>query len=71
LAAGFTITQCDQVLDAVHDAGEVSASEGADLIGISRVSARCYLEHHLGSGALQLRLQHGVGRPARRYQRRG
>jgi response regulator of citrate/malate metabolism len=56
------------VLDAVRGAGEVSASECADLIGISRVSARRYLEHYLGAGELELRLQYGVGRPERRYR---
>ena len=56
------------VLAAVRDAGEVSAAECAELIGISRVSARRYLEHYLGAGALELRLQYGVGRPERRYR---
>ena len=59
------------VLDAVRDAGEVSAAECADLVGISRVSARRYLEHYLSTGALELRLQYGVGRPERRYHLRG
>ncbi|SEH75766.1 Response regulator of citrate/malate metabolism [Mycolicibacterium rutilum] len=60
------------VLDAVRSAGEVSAAECADLVGISRVSARRYLEHYLSTGALELRLQYGVGRPERRYHlRRG
>jgi response regulator of citrate/malate metabolism len=52
----------------VRDAGEVSAAECADLVGISRVSARRYLEHYLSTGALELRLQYGVGRPERRYR---
>ncbi|MGQ9349191.1 response regulator [Mycolicibacterium gilvum] len=56
------------VLDAVRTAGEVSAAECADLVGISRVSARRYLEHYLGAGTLELRLQYGVGRPERRYR---
>jgi response regulator of citrate/malate metabolism len=56
------------VLDAVRDAGEVSAAQCADLVGISRVSARRYLEHYLNTGALELRLQYGVGRPERRYR---
>jgi response regulator of citrate/malate metabolism len=56
------------VLDAVRNAGEVSAAECADLVGISRVSARRYLEHYLGTGALELRLQYGAGRPERRYR---
>ena len=58
------------VLDAVRDAGEVSAAECANLVGISRVSARRYLEHYLSTGALELRLQYGVGRPERRYHLR-
>jgi response regulator of citrate/malate metabolism len=56
------------VLDAVGHAGEVSAAECAELVCISRVSARRYLEHYLGTGALELRLQYGVGRPERRYR---
>ncbi len=58
------------VLEAVRNAGEVSAAECADLVGISRVSARRYLEHYLSAGALELRLQYGVGRPERRYHLR-
>ncbi len=56
------------VLDAVRAAGEVSAAECAEAVGISRVSARRYLEHYLGAGALEIRLQYGVGRPERRYR---
>lgn len=56
------------VLDALRTAGEVSAAECAELIGISRVSARRYLEHYLGAGAVELRLQYGAGRPERRYR---
>ncbi|WP_102142708.1 response regulator [Mycobacterium hubeiense] len=56
------------VLAAVRDAGEVSAAECAELVGISRVSARRYLEHYLSTGALELRLQYGAGRPERRYR---
>jgi response regulator of citrate/malate metabolism len=56
------------VLDAARTAGEVSAAECAELVGISRVSARRYLEHYLSTGALELRLQYGTGRPERRYR---
>ena len=59
------------VLNAVRGVGEVSAAECADLVGISRVSARRYLEHYLSAGALELRLQYGAGRPERRYHLRG
>jgi response regulator of citrate/malate metabolism len=56
------------VLAAVAAAGEVSAAECAELVGISRVSARRYLEHYLGTGELELRLRYGAGRPERRYR---
>jgi response regulator of citrate/malate metabolism len=56
------------VLDAVLAAGEVSAAECAESVGISRVSARRYLEYYLGTGALAVRLQYGGGRPERRYR---
>lgn len=56
------------VLDAVHTGGEVSAAECAEAVGISRVSARRYLEHYLSAGILELRLQYGAGRPERRYR---
>lgn len=59
------------VLDAVRGADEVSAAECADLVGISRVSARRYLEHYLAAGMLELRLQYGAGRPERRYRAAG
>lgn len=55
------------VLDTVRATGEVSAAECAELVGISRVSARRYLEHFLSTGDLALRLQYGAGRPERRY----
>lgn len=57
------------VLAAVAAAGEVSAAECAEQVGISRVSARRYLEHYLGTGAVEIRLQYGrAGRPERRYR---
>jgi response regulator of citrate/malate metabolism len=58
------------VLEAVRVAGEASAAECAEAVGISRVSARRYLEHFLTVGALDLRLQYGAGRPERRYSLR-
>ncbi|MEV0671864.1 response regulator [Mycobacterium sp. NPDC050441] len=58
------------VMAAVRAAGEVSAMECAEQVGISRVSARRYLEYYLSTGALELRLQYGTGRPERRYRTR-
>lgn len=68
LPKGLGIETGRLVLDAVRAAGEVSATECAELVGISRVSARRYLEHYLGTGILELRLQYGAGRPERRYR---
>ncbi|MBJ8343312.1 response regulator [Antrihabitans sp. YC2-6] len=57
------------VLDALRSNDEISAAECADLVGISRVSARRYLEHYLTTGAVEIRLQYGkAGRPERRYR---
>jgi response regulator of citrate/malate metabolism len=68
LPKGLGAETGELVLDAVRSTGEVSAAECAELVGISRVSARRYLEHYLSAGALQLRLQYGAGRPERRYR---
>jgi response regulator of citrate/malate metabolism len=68
LPKGLGAETGELVLDAVRSAGEVSAAECADAVGISRVSARRYLEHYLSAGALTLRLQYGAGRPERRYR---
>ena len=68
LPKGLGAETGELVLTAVRTAGEVSAAECADLVGISRVSARRYLEHYLSTGTLELRLQYGVGRPERRYK---
>lgn len=57
------------VLEVVRARGEVSAAECADGAGLSRVSARRYLEHFLVTGAVDIRLQYGrAGRPQRLYR---
>nr|WP_221308305.1 response regulator [Nocardiopsis mwathae] len=49
-------------------AGEVSASECAELTGLARVSARRYLEFFVGEGKAEVRLRYGTaGRPERRF----
>ena len=49
-------------------AGDLSAAETAGLLGISRVSARRYLEHLADKGQVEVTLRYGeVGRPERRY----
>jgi len=68
LPKGLGVETGRLVLAAVREAGEVSAAECAETVGISRVSARRYLEHYLSAGTLELRLQYGAGRPERRYR---
>ena len=49
--------------------GTLSATEVADVVGISRVSARRYLEHFVTTGSADVRLRYGAtGRPERRYR---
>ena len=48
-------------------AGDLSSTETADLLGMSRVSARRYLEHLHDTGRAEVRLRYGPGRPERRY----
>lgn len=53
---------------ALVELGEASAGECAERVGVSRVSARRYLEHFVGAGTARVRLQYGSGRPERRYR---
>jgi response regulator of citrate/malate metabolism len=47
----------------------LSATEVADLVGLSRVSARRYLEYYVSVGQADVRLRYGsTGRPERRYR---
>ena len=49
--------------------GTLSASECAEEVGLSRVSARRYLEHFCTTGQADVRLRYGTtGRPERRYR---
>ena len=48
--------------------GDISATEAAEQLGTSRVSARRYLEYLSEEGRVQVQLRYGsVGRPERRY----
>ena len=53
LPKGLGVETGRLVLAAVRVAGEVSAAECAETVGISRVSARRYLEHYLSTGTLE------------------
>lgn len=47
----------------------LSATECAEQVGLSRVSARRYLEHFCSTGQAEVRLRYGsTGRPERRYR---
>jgi len=49
--------------------GNLSASEAAELVGVSRVSARRYLEYFCSIGQAEVSLRYGsAGRPERRYR---
>ncbi|MDN5796736.1 MAG: response regulator [Intrasporangium sp.] len=49
----------------------LSATECAERVGISRVSARRYLEYFVAQGRAEVRLRYGTtGRPERRYRAR-
>jgi len=49
-------------------ATDLSAAECGELTGVSRVSARRYLEHLVQTGQVEVRLRYGAaGRPERRY----
>ncbi|MGH3363289.1 MAG: response regulator [Nocardioidaceae bacterium] len=69
LPKGFSAETLRLVEDTVREAGtDLSAAETAELVGVSRVSARRYLEHLVGAGRVEVRLRYGeVGRPERRY----
>jgi response regulator of citrate/malate metabolism len=57
-------------LDACEDGAGISASECAEHSGLSRVSARRYLEHFVSLGTARVTLRYGTtGRPERRYHR--
>jgi len=60
LLAQNALRTCDDTL---------SATEVAEVVGMSRVSARRYLEHFVSTGQADVRLRYGAtGRPERRYR---
>ena len=69
LPKGLSPETADLVLAAATTVEEISASEAAEAVGLSRVTARRYLEHFVDTGAAEVRLQYGgTGRPERRYR---
>jgi two-component system CitB family response regulator len=70
LPKGLSATTCTLVADALRETGtDLSATEAAALTGLSRVSARRYLEFLCVSGRAELRPRYGTaGRPEHRYR---
>ncbi|WP_254406068.1 response regulator [Streptomyces sp. AC627_RSS907] len=73
LPKGMSVETAELVERTLRDAdGTLSASECAALTGVSRVSARRYLEYFHTVGSADVSLRYGVaGRPERRYRFRG
>jgi two-component system CitB family response regulator len=69
LPKGLSTRTCDLVAQVLRGAdGDLSASEAAERAGLSRVSARRYLEHLVEAGNARLQLRYGAaGRPEHRY----
>jgi response regulator of citrate/malate metabolism len=70
LPKGLSAETARLVEDALRATAEtLSSAECANLVGISRVSARRYLEHLHGAGKAEVTLRYAVpGRPERRYR---
>ncbi|MGQ5262864.1 response regulator [Micromonospora sp. ZYX-F-536] len=69
LPRGLSIETAELVERALREnSGSLSAAECANQVGISRVSARRYLEHFSTTGRAAVTLRYGAaGRPERRY----
>ncbi|MFJ7332947.1 response regulator [Streptomyces sp. NPDC101110] len=69
LPKGMSVETAELVERALRAAeGTLSASECAAVTGVSRVSARRYLEYFHGIGSAEVSLRYGAaGRPERRY----
>ena len=69
LPKGLNATTLDHVRDAVRaSGGPLTASEVAGLCGLSRVTARRYLEHLVVEGVITLSMRYGgTGRPEHLY----
>lgn len=69
LPKGLSAATGELVLQALRESGELSAAACADRVGLSRVTARRYLEHFTGTGQVLVRQQYGrVGRPEHLYR---
>ena len=70
LPKGLSEPTAEAVLETLSAAIELSAAECAQKLGLSRVTARRYLEHFVSQGRATVRLRYGSGRPERMYAAR-
>ena len=70
LPKGMSVETAQVVERALRESSDtLSATECAEQVGLSRVSARRYLEHFCSTGQAEVRLRYGsTGRPERRYR---
>src|SRR5581483_6816819 len=70
LPKGLNNVTLDLVASVLRDAdGELSAAEVGEQAGVSRVTARRYLEHLAADGRIELGMRYGsAGRPEHRYR---
>jgi response regulator of citrate/malate metabolism len=69
LPKGLSPVTADLVLEALRLHGEQSAADCAEGLGLSRVTARRYLEHFVGRGNAKVRMNYGgPGRPEHLYR---
>ncbi len=69
LPKGLSRTTADLVLGSLRERGEQSAAACAEALGLSRVTARRYLEHFVADGSAAVRLNYGgSGRPEHLYR---
>ena len=69
LPKGLSTETAELVRSVLREAAaDLSATECASLAGLSRISARRYLEFFAETGRVKVRLRYGAGRPERRYR---
>jgi response regulator of citrate/malate metabolism len=69
LPKGLSPQTAELVLQVLDDVEELSAADCAERLGLSRVTARRYLEHFVATGQAAVRLNYGgSGRPEHRYR---
>lgn len=70
LPKGLSAPTCEMVVKVLQvDSADLSAAETAEQVGLSRVSARRYLEYLCSTGHVQKALRYGTsGRPEHRFR---